>query len=407
YVVWHPEDADGAEMAETIIAHFHGDAFSGLIGGAIEVYVRSAPWREPGGPPRPIPLPGDVAPPEPAGFVAIVPLLGAAMSRAAAEAGSPWSTYLTSLAARAANDREHIQIFPAALDGDGFSGALSRMFGERQALAAENAVAEEPEGRTSMLLRDLTQGLTQFMKGDITDPIRVFISHTKRWSEEAERETRALINTVRQVICDTRLRFFFDAHSLQSGTDWARELDRSASTCALLAVRTDLYASRAWCQREVVLAKEHGLPVVTLQALETGEARGSFTLDHVPAVPARRRGKAWDRASILRALGVLVDESLKRELWRWQAAMAMACGVGPAVDWWAPHAPEPLTLARWLTEDREGQKAQRDGTAPLILHPDPLLTDTERAALERMANLSGLPGIDPLTPRTLAARGGV
>jgi len=41
YVVWHPGDTAGGAVAEALLQHFRGNAYSGLIGGAIEVYVRS------------------------------------------------------------------------------------------------------------------------------------------------------------------------------------------------------------------------------------------------------------------------------------------------------------------------------------------------------------------------------
>src|SRR6202035_513043 len=76
-VVWHPQDADGEAVAEQFVEHFHGSAFSGLIGGAVEIYVRSEGWRDPQDAPRPLPpaaalpygIPG-------AALTAIVPVLG-------------------------------------------------------------------------------------------------------------------------------------------------------------------------------------------------------------------------------------------------------------------------------------------------------------------------------------------
>lgn len=40
FVVWHPGDDAGATVAGWLLDHFHGTAFSGLIGGAVEVYTR-------------------------------------------------------------------------------------------------------------------------------------------------------------------------------------------------------------------------------------------------------------------------------------------------------------------------------------------------------------------------------
>lgn len=43
HVIWHPDDDKKARpVAEAVIDHYHGDLFSGLIGGAVEVCVRSA-----------------------------------------------------------------------------------------------------------------------------------------------------------------------------------------------------------------------------------------------------------------------------------------------------------------------------------------------------------------------------
>jgi len=45
-VLWHPDDRLGPLVAEALVDHFHGTVFSGLIGGAVEVYVRWAGWSD-------------------------------------------------------------------------------------------------------------------------------------------------------------------------------------------------------------------------------------------------------------------------------------------------------------------------------------------------------------------------
>ncbi len=47
YAVWHPDDGPegGREIAREFVNHFHGTLFSGLIGGAVEIYVRSEVWK--------------------------------------------------------------------------------------------------------------------------------------------------------------------------------------------------------------------------------------------------------------------------------------------------------------------------------------------------------------------------
>ncbi len=210
-----------------------------------------------------------------------------------------------------------------------------------------------------------------------------------------------LLDQVRSVLHQTRLDAFFDAHDLQPGEDWSMALRQQAGQGAMLALRTDLYSSREWCQREMLIAKELGVPVVILDALGEGEQRGSFLMDHVPRIPVRQDGAGWRDSDVRRGLDLLVDEHLKRVLWRRQQALA---GDRPdlAVDWWAPHAPEPVTLAEWLTS-RGGARASG---RTRVLHPDPPLGVEERRVLDGLARLAGLgDGLDVMTPRQLAARG--
>ncbi len=41
FVVWHPDDKMGAARFADLNEHSHSPAFSGLAGGAVEVYARS------------------------------------------------------------------------------------------------------------------------------------------------------------------------------------------------------------------------------------------------------------------------------------------------------------------------------------------------------------------------------
>src|SRR4051812_12652244 len=100
HVVWHPGDTAGSDAAIQFFDHFHGTVFSGLIGGAIDVCMRSAGWRSLGDAPRPIPFP--CAPPpngvSAAQIVAVVPVLGTEFAAAVEEEGV-WRTYVEALVA--------------------------------------------------------------------------------------------------------------------------------------------------------------------------------------------------------------------------------------------------------------------------------------------------------------------
>ena len=47
FVVWHPGDRDGRTVSDALMDHFHSRIFSGLAGGAFEVYNRSTGWVSP------------------------------------------------------------------------------------------------------------------------------------------------------------------------------------------------------------------------------------------------------------------------------------------------------------------------------------------------------------------------
>lgn len=402
YVVWHPGDTAGQQVTDVLLAHFRGTAFSGLIGGAIDVYVRSSSRS---GSPNDAPLTIPVLAPPPYGlavpqYTAVVIIAGAELASAVEDRG-PWLQYLEEVSrSRQAHPDTiglyPVQVAPLALDNTALGGLL----GGIQQVAASAWGSDEFD---ETLCRDLAQGIAQTV-----DPahqrLQVFISHTKHHTEDEDGALIRLIDLVRRAIDETRLADFFDASDLQPGEDWAPRLEAEATHSALLAVRTDLYSSRPWCQHEVVTAKRNGMPVVVLDALSVGEERGSFLMDHVPRVAGRRRKKRWSNEGIRAALNQLVDECLKRALWNAQRRIA-AGALNVDIDWWAPHAPEPATFAHWL--DREVDRVDKRNEPIIVLHPDPPLGPDERDVLVQIGRLAGLEGpFEFLTPRGLAVHGG-
>lgn len=383
YVVWHPDDVEGSSVGATLIDHFHGTAFTGLVGGAIEVFERSVGWSDRTSSPRPIPAiapqPHDPTPPE---LTVVVPVLGLGFARAV-EAGGAWSGYISEITGAVGAGSEPIFVVPVRLSDAPHAGALAEAFAPYQSTRNDE-----------FLSREVSQAIAQFVRGS-EQPLKVFISHTKRAGSYRDDPAR-LVQQVRSAIQDTHLDDFFDAHDLQVGRDWSARLIAEAETAALLAIRTDLYATRVWCQKEVLTAKIAGMPVVILDALVDGEERGSFLMDHAPRFPIDGGN------GIPRALAQLVDECLKRALWDRQRQLAEREGITD-VAWWAPHAPEPVTFAQWLID----QSTTPEDDVVRVLHPDPPLGEDERAVLEQLGDISGLDGrLVILTPRGLAGHGG-
>lgn len=408
YIVWHPADPRGKDIAVEFVEHFHGSVYTGLLGGAVEVFVRSMGWAAAGDAPRPIPcagtpLPNGIGQSE---FTVIVPLMGIEMAVAIEGKSGSWRDYIENIARMQQENPTRVGVFPYLIDQDATNNTeLGGILGKYQCIASSSAEREE-ETQITLRCRDLAQGIAQLLSGNDEQRLTIFISHTKRSGLNEKENVSSLIDMIRQLIANTRLQVFFDTSDLQPGHDWDEGLRKNAARSALLALRTDLYSSREWCQREISIAKREGMPVVILDALDLGERRGSFLMDHVPRVPVRMRGSYWQRQDIYRALNLLVDECLKRKLWMHQKAMSQdKRKLG--IMWWAPHAPEPLTLVQWLEAAKKSGTLPAAGSVVRILHPDPPLGADEKLVLDQMLSfIRGDYELDIMTPRLLSARGG-
>lgn len=409
YVLWHPaDDAAGRRLMECLVGHFHGNAYSGLLGGAIEVFARSQGWLEAAGSPRPLPptMPDSSLGVPATELTAVVVWMGLGLARAVEAEGSAWGSWLETLRGRQDEAQDRLRVFPVRPAAGG-SPPDCRL---QQLVPAQAIIDLQPEATC----RDLAQGMAQWAadRDGSASRLSVFISHTKHDDSGSQRVANLIAQVRARIDGASRLGSFFDSNALQPGADWAAQLHEGASRMALLALRTDLYAGREWCQREMLLAKRHGVPVVVLDAPLRGEDRGSFLMDNVTRIPVRPAGEHWVDEDIDVGLARLVDASLQRELWRRQCAGAQ-WPEDVSVDWWSPHAPEPATLVDWLgplsaaRAADSSESARADADRPLlILHPDPPLGPEERDVLDRIARLTGgRGGLDIVTPRLLAARG--
>lgn len=398
YVLWHPDDTIGSSITDWLIEHFHGSAYAGLAGGAVEVYTRTTGWTDPTGPPRPLPfmepLPADLPPGQ---ITVVIPVLGRAMARAVRD-HADWRAYLE--AVFDADDdsspegRTGVAVLPLPAPGADLSGSsLTTIASRLQALPKSAA------GSPTILAREVAQAIAQrvarsFTDADLDRRITVFISHTKHAAGPGD-DPHRILATVHEVLQSTHLDSFFDAHDIQVADDWEETLDAESARRAMLMVRTDNYASRGWTQREVLAAKRHDIPIVSLYAVSHEEQRGSFLMDHVPVVACPPDD---ERQAIERALNRLVDEALKRALWLIQGSYLKRDGF----DWLPVHAPEPVTLAAWLLSNDVNKEAQ-----VVIMHPDPPLGPKERQVILDLCEIAGLSGtLEILTPRTHATRGG-
>ena len=309
YVVWHPGDDEGRRLADALLEHYHGTPYAGLVGGAVEVYARSARWDSDSDAPRPLPFQVTLPSGPAARVTAVIPVVGVRLARAVEDEHSGWRGYLENLlvAARASPDR--IGIFPIRLAGTA-DGTLACLLRDLQQL--DEASAGDP----AVLCREVSQAIAQLIGDGFGDRLTVFISHTVRHSAAEE---PGYVDAGRGACPKDDRRHppavVFRRRRPATGGGLGSRIAIEAASSALLAVRTDLYAGRQWCQREFRIAKQAGMPVVTLNAVRHSEERGSFLMDHVPTVRYDDRDAESRRRSIEAALNLLVDGALRRAIW--------------------------------------------------------------------------------------------
>jgi hypothetical protein len=376
YVVWHPAFKRGLELAESIYAHFSRDPKrTNARGLGIPVFFRSAA------------PPGSKAPPpiavDDARHTAIVVLVDAEMV-----IGEGWDKYVEELWRQAGATPERHRLFPVAFDDSAYQ--LSPLVGEVNFIRTQG---HNPEAGSGFLLNRLTNELGRLLTqrptlatvesetttGASPPKMRLFLSHAKADGEKTALVLRDYIH--QNLALDT----FFDAIDIAAGFDFENEINAGLGTAAFLVVHTDAYASRVWCQHEVIRAKRHGRPVVVIHAIEEGEARSFPYIGNVPTI----RWRPDEPARVEAIIGLMLREVLRTEYFKQHFDdLRELFGVPEAVRT-LPRAPELLTCLALRAESDK---------VPYFVYPDPPLAKQE---LDLLTELD--PNLRLTTPTLLLA----
>ena len=209
--------------------------------------------------------------------------------------------------------------------------------------------------------------------------VRLFVSHAKAdlaASNDAAKKIHEFIVT------DTTGQSFFDATDLRPGESLSDQLDNAVRDGVFVAVRGDAYSSRVWCQRELLTAKRHELPALTVEVMKKGEQRSSPYGGNGPSV-------VWDGNAATVASRAMI-EWLRSAYFRQEARrLAKVAGLPHDVVVFA-RPPELLDLA---------QGSLVSVHAKLALHPDPELPVFEREILKSVR-----PRLQLVTPTTAFRR---
>jgi hypothetical protein len=379
YVIWHPDCSQGQEIADRIFEHFRSNVFSGVAGGAgIEVLYRYAPATDqPDDPPLAVPIGPDDC-------LAVVLLIDESMAKASKNAWRPYLSQIVDQAGQAKWSR----VYPVALTRDAFDvpDELAEInfirwyeWSKEPREIQERNLLQVLGHSFCRLLDQRVEWLENSVEPDVVpDPVEVFLSHAKLDGEDLALLIRQRIHS------DTALRSFFDAKEIPPGYKFADVIQAGIRRSALVVLHTNEFASREWCRREVLTAKQHSVPAVVVNCVTESEERGFPYLGNVPVVrmePANAAGR------IPLVIGALLDEVLTHLYWRCRVPALRQ--LAPAGAVFFSRAPELLTLVT--------AKVALNPT-PLVIYPDPPLGATESEILR-----SAFPTLELRTPAVLAA----
>lgn len=213
-----------------------------------------------------------------------------------------WVNYIEGL-----STSPSIHIVPIAIDRDGLrhSGSLSGL----NCIRAYDWPSENNELHAIVFL---AHEIYRFgcIPGDYKDvgkksSITIFLSHAK-----AEDTGRLNSEEIKRFIDNTNMNRFFDATEITPGFDFTQEIKKHIPISTLLAIESDKYSSRYWCQREILSAKISNRPIVVLNCLDDFEDRIFPAASNVPCVHVSANSPLSNR-DILRVLSATIVETIR------------------------------------------------------------------------------------------------
>jgi hypothetical protein len=135
--------------------------------------------------------------------------------------------------------------------------------------------------------------------------ITIFLSHAK-----AGDTGRLHSEEIKKFLDNSNLNRFFDSTEISPGFQFDQEIEKSVKKSTLVAIESDAYSSRYWCQREILCAKQYNRPIVVVNSLDDYEDRIFPAASNVPCVHVSSETPLRQR-DILRILSAALLETVR------------------------------------------------------------------------------------------------
>ena len=366
HFLFHPKSELARGLAEGFVAEWMPEP--GTPGLRIPTFL--TPTSEEGLPPGELPL-------DDADHCLVVLLVDRVMARRQRGQGKQWSAFARGLmAAHPSGDRH--QILPVILDQQGFD--FDELVSSKHAVVAYGEDTD-PKGVRAEISFAISVRALLLLRGDavpsgrLVAPVTLFVSHAKA---DLDRDKQDPVRMTQIALHELPVREWFDARDIRYGESFEQEIREGiARADAVVLFGTDKWATRPWCVLEGLVAKEVGIPVLVVDALQEGEGR-SFAYGGNSRVlrwgtalrpPTGEGLLAWQKEAIAQGKRVIAA-GVMEALRRLHAGVRLR-GLAQPGDIVLDAAPEP---ARFAYQEPSGS----------YLYPDPPVGRGEQRLLQHL-----------------------
>jgi len=217
--------------------------------------------------------------------------------------------------------------------------------------------------------------------------VKLFLSHSKRddWAV-------ALAIELKHIIDNSAMRNFFDAIDIAPGYNFDSEIVGHIKESTMVAIHSDSYSSRYWCQREMMCAKESKRPILAVDCLDDSEDRRFTYSTNIPAIHVMAKC-VIEKKDILRILSFALLETVRLHY------NNMLLNAYKDCDWFdkdtiiLPRPPEATDVLEFIKEDRGNLTVSCNS----FIYPEPTVYVEEHNILKKL-------NISASTPITFDAR---
>ena len=115
--------------------------------------------------------------------------------------------------------------------------------------------------------------------------LKLFLSHAKIDGVPVALSLASILGRLRKAAGDGGFDYFYDVEHIRAGDDWQMTLEDAAKQSVLIALRTEEYEKRPWCQKEYLWAESNRMPILVVDLrTETHHDSALLPFDAAPVV---------------------------------------------------------------------------------------------------------------------------